>query len=108
MSNDLKPFVDAGTVHHFSSGVYAKQMLLPKGATATSHKHAYDHMSILAKGKVWVSAGGKIQLYDGPAVVEIKAGVIHSIQAVEDSVWFCIHATEETDPAKVDEVAITQ
>jgi hypothetical protein len=30
----------------------------------------------------------------------------HSIEALEDTVWFCIHATEETDPTKVDEVLI--
>lgn len=106
--NDLKPMVDANTIHHFSSGVYAKQMMLPKGAVATSHKHTYDHMSVLAQGKVWVGVGerGRLRMYTAPAVVEIKAGVNHFIHAIEDSVWFCIHATDETDISKIDEVLI--
>jgi hypothetical protein len=28
------------------------------------------------------------------------------IEALEDAVWFCIHATDETDPEKVDKVLI--
>jgi dTDP-4-dehydrorhamnose 3,5-epimerase-like enzyme len=46
------------------------------------------------------------QLYRAPVAVTIRAGVSHGIVALEDSVWFCIHATDETDPAKVDEVVI--
>jgi hypothetical protein len=39
-------------LHNFSDGLYAKEMLLPKGTFAVQHKHTYDHLSILAKGKV--------------------------------------------------------
>jgi len=44
--------------HHFSDGVYAKQMRLEKGHTATTHKHNYSHLSILASGDVEVSLNG--------------------------------------------------
>lgn len=42
------------TLHHFSDGLYAKQMSIPKGAIACQHKHEYDHLSVLAQGKVRV------------------------------------------------------
>ena len=98
--------VDLGTIHHFSDGLYAKQMLIPKGFIAGSHAHTYSHFSILAKGRVILRTDEYNQEYAAPACIEIKAGVHHMIEALEDSAWFCIHATTETDPNKVDEVLI--
>lgn len=98
--------VDLGTKHHFSSGVYAKQMMLPKGYFALSHAHEYDHLSILASGKVIVKTDEGTQEFTAPACLTIKKHLNHSITALEDAYWFCIHATEETDPDKVDEVLI--
>jgi quercetin dioxygenase-like cupin family protein len=98
--------VDLKIIHHFSSGVYAKQMSIPKGYTALSHSHVYDHLSILAKGKVIVSTDEETNEYIAPTAITIKAGVNHAIYAVEDSSWFCVHATEETDEDKIDEVLI--
>jgi len=48
------------------------------------------------------------QEFTAPACIEIKAGVHHMISALEDVTWFCIHATEETDPLKVDQVLIQE
>jgi quercetin dioxygenase-like cupin family protein len=98
--------VDLGVVHHFSAGLYAKQMLLPAKHFVVSHAHAYDHLSILAKGDVTVEVDGVRTEYKAPACINILAGQHHIITAHEDSVWFCIHATEETDANKIDEVLI--
>ena len=98
--------IDLGIQHHFSSGVYAKQMHLPTGNTALSHKHAFDHMSILAMGIAVVVVDGKETVYTAPTCVEIKAGLEHSITALSDVVWFCIHATDEQDISKIDEIVI--
>ena len=94
------------TQHHFGAGVYAKEMHIPKGHVGVSHKHNYDHLSILARGKVAVVTDEHKIIYDAPAVVTIRARMHHAIYALEDTVWYCIHPTDETDPAKVDEVAI--
>lgn len=98
--------IDIGVVHHFSAGVYAKQMLLPAKHFAVSHAHAYDHLSILAKGRATVEVQGVETEYTAPACITILADEHHTITAIEDSVWFCIHATDETDPESVDEVLI--
>jgi quercetin dioxygenase-like cupin family protein len=98
--------IDLGTVHHFSDGLYAKEMKIPKGYIAGSHEHSYSHLSILAKGSVIVRTDFEEKSYSAPACIEIKSGLHHSIQALEDSVWFCIHATDEKDASKVDEVLI--
>ena len=98
--------VDLGTIHNFSDNLYAKQMFIPKGYIVGQHAHKYSHLSILAKGKVVVKTDNGEDNYEAPACLEIKEGVYHAIEALEDSVWFCIHATTETDVAKVDEVLI--
>jgi quercetin dioxygenase-like cupin family protein len=98
--------VDLGTVHHFSDGLYAKQMLIPKGYVAGSHSHEYSHMSILAKGHVIVSTDTSSTEYAAPACIEIVKHTLHNIEALEDSVWFCVHATEETNLKLIDNVLI--
>ena len=98
--------VDLLTKHFFSDGLYAKQMSLPKGYEAISHAHKYNHLSLLAKGKVIVRTDDSVAEYIAPAMIEIKAGVHHSITAHEDVVWYCIHATDATEPSEVDEVLI--
>ena len=98
--------VDLGIQHHFSSGVYAKEMHVPAGYVVGSHSHTFDHLSLLASGEVIVKTDDDEAHYVAPTVVTIKKHKHQEIHALKDAVWFCIHATEETDPSKVDEVLI--
>ncbi len=92
--------------HHFSDGLYAKEMAFTAGEAILKHTHNYSHLSILAKGKVAVLRGDEIHIVDAPACIEIKAGLNHGVKAITDCVWFCIHATDEKDPSNVDKVLI--
>jgi quercetin dioxygenase-like cupin family protein len=98
--------VDPQVEHHFSDGLYAKRMVIPKGFEAGQHAHKYSHLSILAKGHVIVKTDNTQKEYRAPACIEIKSHVNHTIEALEDSEWFCIHATSETDAEKIDQVLI--
>ena len=98
--------VDPQTEHHFSDGLYAKRMVIPKGFEAGQHAHKYSHLSILAKGHVIVRTDDSQKEYRAPACIEIKSHINHAIEALEDSEWFCIHATSETDVEKIDQVLI--
>lgn len=98
--------IDLGVVHHFSDGLYAKEMVIPAGHFAVSHAHAYDHLSILAKGHATVEVDGVTTEYTAPACINIAAGKHHEVVAITDIVWFCVHATDETDPDCIDEVLI--
>lgn len=96
-------------LHNFSDGLYAKEIVLPKGAFAVQHKHTYDHLSILAKGKVQVLFEGELsKVFEAPACINIVKNLNHSIMALEDSVWYCVHATDETDVEHIDEVLIKE
>jgi hypothetical protein len=94
--------------HHFADGVYAKQMFIPKGYVAASHKHNYTHLSILATGQVIVSTNDSVEMHTAPACIAIEAGKHHKIEALQDCVWYCVHATNETDENKVDAVLISK
>lgn len=98
--------IDLHTQHFFSEKIYAKQMKLPKGHFAVSHKHNYDHLSILASGIAEVTTDTETRQYTAPSCIEIKAGVEHTIVAITDVCWFCVHNTTETDVNKIDEVLI--
>ncbi|MCH8622633.1 hypothetical protein [Undibacterium sp. TS12] len=98
--------IDLGIKHHFSTGLYAKEMHLPAQHYALTHKHAYDHVSMLYRGTAKVKVGGIETEYSAPAFVMIRAGEEHTILAVDDVTWFCVHETEETDVEKIDKVAI--
>jgi hypothetical protein len=50
--------------------------------------------------------GEEIEIIEAPSCVEIKAGLTHGVKAITDCVWFCIHATDEKDPSKVDDILI--
>lgn len=98
--------IDLGIEHFFSGREYAKKMTLPAGHYAETHEHAYDHISILASGEVLVTIEGAQTRHVGPTAIVIPANQKHRIDALTDSVWFCVHATDETDPEKVDRVLI--
>lgn len=98
--------IDLQVQHFFSGREYAKQMVLPAGHYAETHEHLYDHISILASGTVDVYIGGQVSRHVGPTAIVIPANKVHRIDAITDSVWFCVHATDEIDPEKVDQVLI--
>jgi quercetin dioxygenase-like cupin family protein len=94
--------------HIFADGLYAKEAHIPAGMMVFKHVHEFTHFSILAKGSVVVRVGDSIEVYDAPACIEIKANVEHDVTAVTDVTWYCVHATDEKDESKVDEVLITK
>jgi quercetin dioxygenase-like cupin family protein len=88
--------------HHFGGGVYAKETRIPAGYLAVQHKHKFDHLSVLASGAVEVIVDGESTEYTAPACLTIAAGKEHSVLALTDVVWYCIHATDCDDESAVD------
>ena len=96
----------AAIIHHFADHLYAKETHINAGEHLLQHVHKFSHLSVLAKGKVVVSTDEGTQIVEGPACLEIKAGMHHGVKALTDTVWYCIHATDEKDVSKIDEVII--
>lgn len=108
------PYEQVGVTHFWGDHQYAKRIELQAGQMVGKHMHTYTHLSIVAKGRVLVRTDGgdgsrKLktqQEYKAGDCVKITANTLHHITALEDSIWFCTHATDETDPDKVDQVTI--
>ena len=94
--------------HHFGGGVYAKETRIPAGYTLGQHVHLFDHLSILASGTAEISVDSETTQHTGPACLVIKAGKQHEVHALTDVIWYCVHATDCTDPETVDEVLIVK
>jgi quercetin dioxygenase-like cupin family protein len=92
--------------HHFSAGVYAKETRIPAGYVLVQHAHKHDHLSILASGSVELAVDGIKSVVHAPACLTIAAGKHHGIKSITDVVWYCVHATDCTDEAEIDEVLI--
>lgn len=90
--------------HHFAGGLYAKEMRVPAGVLIGKHMHDFDHFSVLMQGSVELDVDGECTVHHAPAFLTIQAGRVHVITALTDVVWHCVHATDETDPDKVDAV----
>ena len=99
---------DAGVdiEHHFGGGSYIKETLIPRGASLGQHAHDHDHLSVLVRGSVILDVDGEKEVVMAPRVLTIKANKKHGVTALQDSIWLCVWATEETDPQKVDKAIL--
>lgn len=100
--------IDFKIKHHFCHHTYAKEMRLDAGNSVETHKHIYDHFALLGAGRAAVEIDGNVTVHDGPSILTVKAGKMHRITAISDITWYCVHATDETDPEKVDAVLIEE
>lgn len=99
-------------IEHFlpteGNPVYIKKQELQSGHCVDTHAHRYDHWGLLGSGKAIVEIDGEKKEYTGPCVVEVKANKRHKITALTPIVWFCIHASTETDIGKIDATLIKE
>lgn len=93
MDQDRGPIVAISCV----SNVFIKQMTFAKaGDIELGHAHTFDHVTLLASGKIRLTAQGKSSDFTAPHHIFIKAGVVHELLALEDNtVVHCIHALRD-------------
>lgn len=94
--------------HHFSSGVYAREMKVPKGALIVGKIHKKQNLNIISQGEVSVLSIDGIIRVKAPHTFVAGEGVKRVIYAHEDAVWSTIHGTHETDLEKIEEEFIAK
>lgn len=97
------PQVECPVTHGFSPGVYLRTIHMPAGTLVIGHKHRTKHFNVILKGSVKVLMDGKLHRLKAPLVFESEAGVRKVLYIEEDCDWATIHATDETDVAKLEE-----
>lgn len=100
-----QPNVQIGCV----SNLFVRQMhFASAGDVELGHKHSFDHMTLLSKGKLKVKINDEETEFTAPHMIFIKAELQHELTAVTDNtVAYCIHALRDQptgdilDPAMV-------
>lgn len=95
--------IELKTKHHFSEGVYARELYIPKGVMLTGHIHKYENLNILTKGKLKVLIGSGLQIVEAPFVVVSPPGTKRVALALEDTIWITVHGTYEKDLDKIEQ-----
>lgn len=91
------------------ANLYSRMMHFQRaGDTEVGHTHQFDHLTLLAKGRLKVTVEGTSTEFSAPHMIYIHKDKVHELEALTDNtVAYCIHAlrdknTEEIlDPAMV-------
>lgn len=102
------PQVDFKVKHHFSDGVYARELFIPKGTLLTGKIHKYTNLNIMSQGDISVLTDDGIKRVQAPFTIVSPPGTKRIAYAHEDTVWTTIHGTGETDLDVIEEIFIAQ
>lgn len=89
----------------FFGNIWVRQNYFPTaGMVNTGHKHDFDHVTLLAKGKVSVVVEGHPpKEFTAPTFIVIRKDHSHEITALEDdTLWYCVFAIRDVDGDIVD------
>lgn len=100
--------VEIKTTHHFTPGIYAREIFIPKGVLLTGKMHRTPHLNIVSQGaiEVWTEQGMK--LIRAPFAFVAGPGTKRVGLAHEDTVWTTVHPNpaDERDLARLEEILI--
>ena len=93
MSNP--PAISIGCV----ANLYSRMMHFRcAGDVENGHTHQFDHLTLLAKGRLQVTVEGVVSEFVAPHMIYIRADKNHELIALEDdTVAYCIHALRSKD-----------
>jgi hypothetical protein len=96
------PQVEITPVHYFAKGLYAREIFIPKGTLLTGKIHRTEHLNIISKGEISVVTETGTKRIRAPFTMVSQPGTKRVGFAHEDTIWTTIHATEETEMAKIE------
>ena len=94
--------VDLTVRHHFSDGLYIRELFIPAGVCVVGATHKTRHMFMVLSGICREAHQFGHQEMEGPFMGETEPGTKRVIYAVTDCVWMTFHPTDITD---LDELA---
>lgn len=94
-----QPIVHLGCV----ANLFSRQMHFEKaGDTEIGHTHQFDHLTLLAKGRLQVTVEGKTSEFTAPQMIYIHKDKVHELVALTDNtVAYCIHALHDKDTGEI-------
>lgn len=95
------PQCNLKVIHHFSKGVYARELHIPAGVTLIGEIHKFQNLNILSAGTMLVMTEKGMEEVSAPFTVVSPSGTKRAAHALSDCIWTTIHGTEETDIDKI-------
>jgi hypothetical protein len=102
VNEDKSLEADVPVTNHFSKGVYAREIFIPKGSFIIGKIHKHENLNILSKGDISILSIDGVMRVKAPFTVVSSPGVKRLAYAHEDTVWTTIHGTDETDVDKIE------
>jgi len=85
------------------ANLFSRMMVFEKaGDVEVGHTHQFDHLTLLAKGKLKVTVNGKASYFAAPHMIYIHKDHVHELEALEnETVAYCIHALRTADQSEI-------
>lgn len=100
--------IEIKTTHHFTHGIYAREIFIPKGCLLTGKMHRTHHLNIVSAGVIEVMTDEGMKLIRAPYTFTASPGTKRVGLAHEDTVWTTIHPNpdDERDLLKLEAALI--
>jgi quercetin dioxygenase-like cupin family protein len=93
------------SLNFIGAGVYVLQVQLRRGWHVEQHSHKYDHLAVIpSEGRAVLTVEGEERTLTGPCSVVIEAGKSHSVRALTDMIWQCIHRVDANHGEHVEDI----
>lgn len=94
-----QPVVHIGCV----ANLFSRMMHFEKaGDIEIGHTHQFDHLTLLAKGKLKVTVDGIASEFTAPHMIYIHKDKLHELEALTDeTVAYCIHALRDKETNEI-------
>ena len=81
------------------ANLFSRMMRFEKaGDIEVGHTHQFDHLTLLAKGKLKVTVDGVSSEFTAPHMIYIHKDKVHELEALTDeTVAYCIHALRDKE-----------
>jgi quercetin dioxygenase-like cupin family protein len=94
-----QPIVHIGCV----ANLFSRMMHFCKaGDIEIGHTHQFDHLTLLAKGKLKVTVEGVATEFTAPHMIYIHKDKVHELESLTDeTVAYCIHALRDKNSNEI-------
>ena len=85
------------------ANLYSRMMHFQRaGDTEVGHTHQFDHLTLLAKGRLKVTVEGTSTEFTAPHMIYIHKDKVHELEALTDNtVAYCIHALRDKNTGEI-------
>lgn len=92
------PQVEVPTQERFINGLYAREILIPKGTLLTGRVYKAGYLDIMLSGDISVATPNGVKRMTGTNIMEAPPGRKRAGYAFEDTHWITVHRTDHFSP----------